>query len=220
MTGKGDNAMKGLLLKDFYNLKGSAKQMIFMVVLMAAWCAFLKNSTFFAMITMMYSAMLMLTSISYDEAAHFDKYELTLPITRKDMVRAKYLLLLLLILAGLLIGTAGSFIIRSLVKGMDNLLVEDMLSIASVACFFLMAFSIMLPIILKIGVEKARMILVVVYIGLFGAMAGIVYIAKDLGIALTDRLVATGVAVGAAVTVLVVIGSYLAALKVVREKEW
>jgi len=211
--------MIGLLLKDFYNLKGVAKQMLLMLAVMVAWCSFLKNTSFFSMITTMYGAMLLLNSMSYDEAVHFDKYVLTMPVTKKEVVREKYVLLFCLLGASLVVGLAGNFGIRLFIKSADSV-IEDLISIAAVVCFFLLAFSVMLPIVIKIGVEKARMLLVVVYIALFGIFAGLIYITRDLGIELTEGLALSGLAVFAVITVIGVVASYLASMRVIQKKEW
>ncbi len=211
--------MIGLLLKDFYNLKGLAKQMLLMLAVMAAWCVFMKNASFFSMITAMYGALMLLNSMSYDETAHFDKYVLTLPVTKRDVVREKYLLLFCLLGAGLVVGLAGNFGIRFFIKSEESVM-EDLIPIAAITCFFLLAFSIMLPIMIKIGVEKARMLLVAVYVALFGMVAGVVCITRELGIELTEELAIRSLAVCAVIMVLGVIGSYLVSMGVIQKKEW
>ena len=104
--------MKGLLLKDIYNLRKVGKQYILILAFFTVYCFFLKNPSFFPMMTVMSFSMLILTSMGYDEAAGFDKYALTLPVNREDLVRTKYLLLLLLLAAGFVVGMTGNVLIK------------------------------------------------------------------------------------------------------------
>ena len=69
--------MKGLLLKDIYNLRKVGKQYILILAFFTVYCFFLKNPSFFPMMTVMSFSMLILTSMGYDEAAGFDKYAAT-----------------------------------------------------------------------------------------------------------------------------------------------
>ena len=162
--------MKGLLIKEFYSVKTLAKQYLVVIVAMGVWCGFVKNPSFFPMIMSMYGAMTILTSMSYDEMVHFDKFEMTLPLSRSQVVISRYLLLGILVLIGGAVGMAGDFLIRTAVSGIKGDLWEDFISSCAVVAFFLLAFSILLPITFKMGVEKARMVLVVIYFLLFGGL--------------------------------------------------
>ena len=65
--------MKGLLLKDLYNLKRIGKQYLLILAFYTIWCVFMKNESMFSMMIILTSSMTVLTSLSFDEAAHFDK---------------------------------------------------------------------------------------------------------------------------------------------------
>ena len=78
--------MKGLLIKDILNMKNYMKQLILLLIFFMAYGVFLKNGTFVgSMITLMLS-MQVITTMSYDEYAKWDKYALTMNINRKDVV--------------------------------------------------------------------------------------------------------------------------------------
>ena len=82
--------MKGLIIKDILNLKNYMKQLILVLIFFIAYGIFLKNGTFVGtMITLMLS-MQVITTMSYDEYAKWDKYALTMNINRKDIVLSKY----------------------------------------------------------------------------------------------------------------------------------
>ena len=77
--------MKGLIIKDILNLKNYMKQLILVLIFFIAYGIFLKNGTFVGtMITLMLS-MQVITTMSYDEYAKWDKYALTMNINRKDI---------------------------------------------------------------------------------------------------------------------------------------
>ena len=83
--------MKGLLIKDILNMKNYMKQLVLVLIFFIAYGIFLKNGTFVGtMITLMLS-MQVITTMSYDEYAKWDKYALTMNINRKDIIISKYI---------------------------------------------------------------------------------------------------------------------------------
>lgn len=214
--------MKGLLLKDIFNLRKVAKQYLLILAFFVCYCFFLRNPSFFPMMTVMSFSMMILTSLGYDEAAGFDKYALTLPVNREDLVRTKYLLLLLLIASGFVVGMIGNILINLFIQGDREPVLEQMISVAAVAAVFFLVYATMLPLVFKLGVEKARMTLMVCYIAVF---AGVFFAIKQitrLGLEkkLTDGRM-TALALAAAIgTILYFIGSYFVSVRIIRKREW
>ena len=148
--------MKGLILKDLLNLKSTFKMLGAMIVFFAV--AFLRegNSFVFGIIILMF-AMMVVTTISYDDLAKWDAYALTMPVTRKEMVLSKYLVMVLLNTLGavlsLIIGIVGSFLMNQSF---------DLEILVIVGLVYLIAFifgSLIIPLIYKFGTEKARLML-------------------------------------------------------------
>lgn len=214
--------MKGLLLKDLYNLRKGIKQYLLILVFFIVYCFFLKNPSFFPMMTVLSFAMMILTSLSYDEAAGFDKYALTLPVSREDLVRVKYLLFLLLLAAGFVVGLCGSAILNLFIQGEAEPLIEQMASVLVVVTIFLLVFSTMLPIVFKLGVEKARMMMMVCYIVIFAVvfMSFRLIVNLDLKRYLTDELIITAVVIGVIGAALYVLASYFISVRIIRKREW
>ena len=80
--------MKGLLLKDILNLKNQqGKILVFLIPLYFLLALQMKSSSFFAGLWVMLGATLPISSIAYDEKAKWEKYALTMPITRKELVQ-------------------------------------------------------------------------------------------------------------------------------------
>lgn len=212
--------MKGLLLKDIYNLKRLGKQYLIICAGMLVWSIFMKNYSFFSMMIMLSGIMSVLSSFSFDEAVHFEKYALTLPVTKKNLVQAKYVLLLVFLIGSFLIGILGSALLDLIMDGGILELQEQLISAASVACLFLLAFSIMIPAIFKLGVEKGRMLLVGIYMGIFALVWGGLYLLKELEIHFSDGTASKLFGAAALVILAVFFVSYRVSIKIVEKKEW
>ena len=64
--------MKGLLLKDLYNVKGFARQYVIVILAMAVWGVCMKNISFVSIYMVM-----SITIMSMDESSGFNKFYLT-----------------------------------------------------------------------------------------------------------------------------------------------
>lgn len=150
--------MKGLLLKDFYELKNQFGLIIPLIGLYAIVTSFLDGHMAFsasyilvALITMLL-AMLPTSSFAFDEWSGWDMYGLTMNVTRKQIVDAKYVLILI---------TAGIIFLADfavfLLYGEDFWF--SMILSFLFAALTLPINGIMTPAIFKLGSEKGRMIL-------------------------------------------------------------
>lgn len=212
--------MKGLLIKDLCNLKQIGRQTLLVLAVMAAWCAFLNNAQIFFMMMALYSMMLMFTAMSYDEMANFDKYALTLPVTRADLVRTKYVLLVLLFGAGMLVGLLGEGIFF-LLRGTGELtLLEQTASLFTVAVFYLLGFLVLIPVIFRLGMEKARLFLSLIFVAMFGLIWAGVLLARSLEIEITEGMVIGAIVAGVLLTAACFFLSYRVSLRIVKRKEW
>ena len=72
--------MKGLIAKDFLNLKRYSFTLILILLLYGAIFLPMENGGFAAVATVL-CTMMVITTLSYDEMAKWDKYVLTMPIT-------------------------------------------------------------------------------------------------------------------------------------------
>lgn len=154
--------MKGLVLKDFINLKKNLKIFAGLTVLYAAMALFTEDASFFSTIFMMLVAILTISLYSYDDLAKWDTYVLTMPVSRDEVVCGKYLMMLLLTLIGVLYSSVFTGIINIAMARGDFFL--GFQSIGAAAAIVILFYSITIPFIVKLGVEKARMIFFAVYI--------------------------------------------------------
>lgn len=148
--------MKGLILKDLINLKSTFKMLGVMIFVFAVIYIPQGNGFVFGMIILMFS-MMVVTTISYDDLAKWDAYALTMPVTRKEIVLSKYLVMALSNTLGavlaLIVGIIGSMI-------MGQSFSTEVLAIIGV--LYLIAFSfgsLMVPLIYRFGAEKARIMM-------------------------------------------------------------
>lgn len=154
--------MSGLILKDFINLKKNIKVFAFLIVIYGIMAYASEDASFFSTIFTVLFAVLTLSLYSYDEMAKWDSFALTMPITRDNIVLGKYMMMILLTAIGVATGVLFA-VVMYFTKAVDTpfpAIISCMIG-ASVAILF---YSIIIPIITKIGVEKARIILVAIYI--------------------------------------------------------
>lgn len=214
--------MKGLLIKDLYTVANYKKQYALLLVIMGGWSIFTKSFSFLATYSILLGGMLVLSIMSMDEAVHFNRYALTMPISVKTLIKEKYMLTCIGIASGSLVALLVECI-AVLTPWHEGMI--EWVSMAAMSTFFLLAYTISLPFIFKYGVEKARYIYIVIMVGMGGAIFGIAYVIKDTPVMLLEWApsalsVVILVGIMLAVDVAAVVISYRASLKVVEKKEW
>lgn len=144
--------MKGLLVKDFLLMIKSKKVILFMLFI--GIIGGINDISFATGYILMVLAILSLSTISYDEANHGLNTLFTLPISKSDYVKEKYLFSLIITGIGFVFVTILGYFSKS-----DFM---ETLAILSTALFLL---AISLPFQLKEGNEKGRIVLFVVVFG-------------------------------------------------------
>lgn len=214
--------MKGLIIKDLCSISNYKKQYALILAFMSVWSIFSKSFSFLAMYSILLGGMMVLSVMSMDEAVHFNRYALTMPISVKTLVKEKYVLVCICIGAGSLLALIVEAIAMSTpwYEGTAEWIMINCLS-----SFFLIAYTITLPIIFKYGVEKARYAYMAVIL-VMGAVIGIaVYLTKNMPVMLFDgvpHLVDNLLLTGGLwiVDAIVLVISCQVSLKAVRNKEW
>jgi len=148
--------MIGLILKDFINLKKQSKMIGVLAIFYLIFSKATNNNSMFGAIMLMIFAMMPITALSFDEKANWDKYGLTMPVSRTQMVLSKYILGIILSLFALIL----NFIAQILLGTEMN--IENIIIILVIFGISIVFISLMLPIIFKFGVEKGRMLMFVV----------------------------------------------------------
>ena len=156
--------MKGLILKDIYNLKKQYRILLLMIAFYAVYSLFTEDAGFVTGILSMMMVMLTISSFDYDERSKWEKYALTMPVSRTDLVLSKYLLGFLLAVAAFIFNLIFLLVAPTEQK-------PEALPVAAAICgislFFLF---VMLPVLFKFGVEKGRMLMLLIFFVPTGAI--------------------------------------------------
>ena len=152
--------MSGLMEKDIRILL-QRKQTLVVFLVIAVVLSVTQSSYFIVGYLTFISVMLAISTISYDEFDNGYPFLLTLPITRKTYVIEKYIISLLAVVTSWVLAVALCFAADGILG--NPIIVKDTL-IVSVAMlpvpFFFM--DIMLPVQIKFGAERGRLVFVAV----------------------------------------------------------
>jgi len=149
--------MRGLIIKDLLNLK---KQGIFLGAFVIVYLFIsiqMGDGAFFAGVLLIMCALMPMTAMSYDERVKWDRYALSMPISRADIVVGKYALGILLLAVALVASLLATFVVGD-INFKDNMLSTIMIGGIGIAMM-----SVILPILFKVGVEKARYVIIAVF---------------------------------------------------------
>lgn len=161
--------MKGLLLKDWYQVRTNMKTMYLTVAfVLVIWVLSTSSAYVFPVsYAAIFLGILPVNLLTYDQSVGWVEYGRTLPVSKKTLVAEKYLIGLFCAAAAVVIG--GLFVT---VIPLRTGTAPDVLSLlAGSVCAILLINGISLPLLYRFGAEKARMIYVLAFAGL-GALLG------------------------------------------------
>ncbi|HIY45208.1 MAG TPA: ABC-2 transporter permease [Candidatus Borkfalkia excrementipullorum] len=162
--------MLGTIIKDFKNIFG---QFIYYFVLMVVFMAvsvITKNIYYYMGAIVFFCVAVPLSALAYDEKDNWDKFALASGVTRNQLAVSRYLLGLIVFLPM----WAVSFILVA-AGGMWN--IENLSVLLSYGGIALLTIDAILPVVLKIGVEKGRLVYILtilIVIALGGVLAFLV----------------------------------------------
>ena len=178
--------MKALIYKDLLAVWKYCRTHLFMCAAFLTSSIFVEEYSFLQMYPLIFMGMLVNTLIAYDERDKWDRQVLTMPVTRKQYVSAKYLTGL--ILQGVvLVLTAGAHALQLHLAG-SLVLDAFWMDIAMLVVLAVSAPSLILPFIFKNGCEKGRMAYLIVFGTLFAVVAagGVVMAKLGMVVELTE----------------------------------
>ncbi len=187
------NIIKGLIVKDFQTIK-SYKSTIFFMILLFVVCSFLSNNFVISLSVFMplLFGMLGLSSFSYDDLAKVDKYVLTFPVNKKDVVKARYMYILIVTLSGTVLGLIFTILAQGIKTSsfFDKEFLSSVLASvigSSVGIMFIQ--SLQIPIMYKFGAEKGRIIqMIMIVVLMIGISLIVTTLMNFLGISLENLL--------------------------------
>lgn len=208
--------LRGLLLKDFFALRKTLKMFFIILAMFCAVSVITGDSNISGGMILMLMIMLPLNSMSYDEYYKWDKYALTMPISRAQLVQSKYVMTALLA-----VGCFALLLVLGLFSSRAGDLFDSLVSTVVLTVIGLLYGALILPLAYRYGVEKARWLFVasvvgfVVLVGLLGFFAT-AFISVDL---LTGGLTAALVC-ALPIAVLIFYLSYRISVNIVEKKEF
>ena len=215
--------MKGLILKDYYNLRKSGKTIILIMLVYAVFGAVSGQISFMSAIVAVLCATLPISTFSYDDFSKWDSYALSMPVSRRQIILAKYLLGLIMVVLGSIISLLSSFAALAFAENADAGPLEVFSATGAVALVCLLMLAIIFPVIVKYGVEKGRIAMLAVFLGptLLGVLAArmglLDYLppAAQLKAMLVPALIATPI-----VILILFVLSFLLSLRIYSKKEF
>ena len=151
--------MKGLILKDICNQLGQLKAFAMILVIFIVCFANSAEGTLIIMCAV-YATVMVISNLAMDESCQWEIFALTMPVTRRQLVLAKYIVAIFYALLGIVVGTAATLIIRLLGFGSGDAAFWELLQISVVGIVIAAIFiSLLLPVDFKYGVQKGRLVL-------------------------------------------------------------
>ncbi len=152
--------MRGLILKDLYNLRKYGKTLLLISALYIMLTFMMDDSSMFGGMIVLLFAITSVTSFAYDSQSGWDTYVLSIPVSRKEVVLSKYVLSALLALMGGVLSLLMGWL-HGVFNHVSNF--SEMLLISySLFAVALVLLSILLPLVYKFGVERSRVIILAV----------------------------------------------------------
>jgi len=204
--------MSGLMMKDLFNLRPMAKTLILMFFIFGIIFIPMGNVMTVYFLLMTFAALLPMTSLTMDDLAKWDRYALTMPVTRKDIVTSKYLLMIIFFCV--------SIVISGIIAGFSYYLMPQNATplwfIVLVGSLGLFYGALLFPLLYKFGSEKARYMMFVLM-----AVIGILLVGwfALFGESVTGNLLIY-ILITAAVSVAAFIASYFVSVRLYEKKEF
>lgn len=159
--------MKGLLVKDFRLMKGQKNFLILLFIMIAFVFISGMDASFFMGYLPFLFMIAAMSTITYDEFDNGMAFLMVLPISRKLYVQEKYLF-------GGVLGFTGLasafvlFLISEINKGSSMTFTQYVLLFLCFLAFVILFLCLMIPIQLKFGSEKGRIVLFIIFFGIIG----------------------------------------------------
>ena len=202
--------MKGLLLKDFYNVKNLILYYALVAAVFAVVSVVSSNIYFFCGFMIFISVGLVSSTISYAAQDKWDRYALSSGVSRRTAVLSKYVFTVVTILCSLALG-----LILALALGYRQAV--DFLPVVAYSFAGVLSVGIVLPCFFRFGVEKARVIYMIVIVFTVALMVGGISLFERLNFAAQAPWMLVLLAV---LSVAILAISYFVSLRIYRNKEF
>lgn len=142
--------IRGLLLKDIFELSAQCRVQLVLTGVYLLLPLFIRGIELFASVGMMLLAMMPVYALGYDERCRWERYALAMPVRKSDLFWSRFLMGVIAVALG-----AAVQVLVALLAGRGDLL-SSLAVTAPAAILYLL---IVLPLMMKLGVEKGRFLL-------------------------------------------------------------
>ena len=156
--------IRGLLLKDIFELLAQCRVQLVLTGVYLLLPLFIRGIALFASVGMMLLAMTPVYALGYDERCRWERYALAMPVRKSDLCWSRFLLGVIAVALG-----AAVQVLVALLAGRGDLL-SSLAVTAPAAILYLL---IVLPLMMKLGVEKGRFLLLLLTVA-FMLLSGLV----------------------------------------------
>lgn len=167
--------MKGLFIKDLRLIKNQRNFLITLALMFLVLIATGVDASFFMGYVPFLLLIVTMSTITYDEQDNSMGFLMALPVSRQTYVLEKYLLSSSLGVGGFAV-TFVIFLITEKAEGSSMMPGDYLLVFMGFLVFIILFLSLMIPIQLKFGSEKGRMVLFAIFFGIIG----LVYLADKV----------------------------------------
>lgn len=212
--------MSGLLVKEYYTLRRYFKQYILLYIFFGVISIYMESLIYFQAMVTMSMSMLIFTGMSYDAMAGWDKFVMTMPVSRKEVVLSKYVSCVIYAASALIISIIFSVIVNNIHPIGNSSLMPMLAMAATLCCLIFIIYSILLPMIFKLGVEKTRILMIaIIMIPIFIILSVADYLPKTALDFIEQHRTIFGVA-GVVMSILIYIISYFISVGIFSNKEF
>ena len=222
--------IKGLLKKDLYNLSTYKASLIIIILFCGIAIIGTDTVTIAPTVICAIVGMISLSTFSYDEMSKANRYILTLPTNRKELVREKYILAIGATLLGGILGMVLTIIVVNIMNYLrpENIINLDYQSlfIATMGGIFAISFlqAVQIPSMYKWGAEKGRIQMFILVLIIVAILGGIYFLINKTNINIDMEMINSfitkfGVWVLIVSTIVMYFISYKIAYKIYKNKE-
>ena len=176
--------MKGLLLKDWYMMVKYCKAWVLILAVMMGASAFSERPMSFLMYPVMLAGLTAVTLIAYDERSGWTTLSRAMPYSKAQLVSVKYIVTLLLLAMAAVLAVVVQLVRAGTGAGNAGSMGGILGMLLSAG---LVTPAVLLPLVFRFGVEKARILYGIVLGLVIGCMIFVSMTVQDM-----SQLVADG----------------------------
>ena len=217
-------SVKGLMVKDFQLMKSQMKLFFIVLTVWGVIMASSRNMTFFVGYSALLCSFMLISTFSYDAFENGNAYLFTLPVSRRDYIFEKFVLGFLLATVPFLLSSAVSWVVLVINRsGMH--FGEYCLSVAPALPLAYLLLAVEIPLQVKFGQEKSRIVSFLMIGGISVAMGMAGVLTEQVGVdgaRVISNIAGLGIGgvIALAVVILLVLLSYRISCRIIEKKEF